>query len=331
MDRAIPCGNKVCMQRVQQRSHDLHRERVRKIKAIVDTKEPAANHMDHVRLNLKKEQQLEDKYSEIDRENRCLLQKMSTIMKQQTTPREEQRQPGPQSLNRGARKQELLRITKENQSILKRIQQAQPVYNHVEWEGANKRHLQYMRNCAEYPLVLRTPRAQNKSSELVPLDPEDSDTVDSARSPVPRGSMSAREGEKHVRVLSERRKINDIIYHIDMQTDGKNLYTSAYDTVSKTTLELVVRDRMHRKLYRETNGDYSAVAKRLRVEGNRLILDDDAVSPRMPPRPPQSNANDELDADAMVQVYKTKSGSAGSVDAQVEVPTTGDPFVRVRA
>jgi len=75
MDRAIPCGNKVCMQRVQQRSHDLHRERVRKIKAIVDTKEPAANHMDHVRLNLKKEQQLEDKYSEIDRENRCLLQK----------------------------------------------------------------------------------------------------------------------------------------------------------------------------------------------------------------------------------------------------------------
>merc|ERR1719401_2813384 len=94
---------------------------------------------------------------------------MSEIMRQQAaeTPREK-RQPGPQSLNRDARKKELLRITKENQSILKRIQQAQPVYNHIEWEGSNRKNNSYLKNCAEYPLVLRSVRG-NRSSELVDM------------------------------------------------------------------------------------------------------------------------------------------------------------------
>lgn len=36
------------------------------------------------------------------------------------------------------RKKELLRITNENQAILKRIQGAQPMYNHVQWEESHK-------------------------------------------------------------------------------------------------------------------------------------------------------------------------------------------------
>merc|ERR1712187_742398 len=70
------------------------------------------------------------RYSEIDRENRILLKKMSEIMRQQ----------------------------------------AQPVYNHIEWEGSSKRNNTYLKNCAEYPLVLRSARGANRSSELVALD-----------------------------------------------------------------------------------------------------------------------------------------------------------------
>merc|ERR1719195_2438130 len=77
-------------------------------------------------MNWKKEQMLEERYTEIDRENRILLKKMSNIAKQ--TPPNSARVPGPHSLNRDARKRELLRITSDNQAILKRIQQAQPVY-----------------------------------------------------------------------------------------------------------------------------------------------------------------------------------------------------------
>ena len=79
---------------------------------------------DHIRNNLKREQMLEERYSEIDRENRILLQKMSDIMRQPTFSMMKEAR-GPNSLNKDYRKKELIRITQENQAILKRIQQAQ--------------------------------------------------------------------------------------------------------------------------------------------------------------------------------------------------------------
>merc|ERR550539_351966 len=124
--------------------------------------------MHHVRLNLKKEQMLEERYTEIDRANRILLKKMSEIMRQEDHPSNPSpRQPGPQSMNSGARKKELIRVTQDNQLILRRIQKAQPTYNHVEWEADHRRNLSYLRNCAEHPLVLRS--ARGRPSELVPL------------------------------------------------------------------------------------------------------------------------------------------------------------------
>jgi len=176
--------------------------------------------MEHVRNNLKKEQMLEERYSEIDRENRILLKKMTEIMRQQAseTPRET-RHPGPQSLNRDARKKELLRITKENQTILKRIQQAQPVYNHIEWEGNHRKNACYLKNCAEYPLVLRSARGA-KTSELVALDPngpnEELQTSRSEKS----GMKSATDvGDEGVRyVLKEGIRIGDTYYLVEMST-----------------------------------------------------------------------------------------------------------------
>merc|ERR1719446_292379 len=129
----------------------------------------------------------------------------------QATPRqaEEKRKPtGPQSLNRDARKKELLRITKENQSILKRIQQAQPVYNHIEWEGNHRKQSSYLKNCAEYPLVLRSARGPNRSSELVNLGsdgrtPEETLTSRSERTP-PKHTVDPGEGGEDSRhVLKE--------------------------------------------------------------------------------------------------------------------------------
>lgn len=186
----------------------MHRERVRDVKPQVDTSMPRVVHLNHVHHNLKKEQMLEDRYSEIDRENRILLKKMSEIMSvgsQATTPRpradEGRKHGGALSLNRDARKKELLRITKENQSILRRIQQAQPVYNHVEMEGGHRKNTSYLKNCVEYPLVLRTPRSARgpgqscASSQLVRLgeDPEDS-RPQSARS-LQRGGGPSAQGQ----------------------------------------------------------------------------------------------------------------------------------------
>merc|ERR1719356_853606 len=135
MFRAIPVGNKLCAERTRQKNLELHRQRIKAMKPQVDTSEPNVVHLDHLRTNLKREQLLEERYFEIDRENKILLQKMSDIMKH-TTYGGERARSGPPSLNRDLRKMELMRITQENQAILKRIQKAQPIYNHVEWEDS---------------------------------------------------------------------------------------------------------------------------------------------------------------------------------------------------
>lgn len=338
MDRGIACGNKICARREEQRRHELHRSRIRSMKPLVDTTAPEAVTMDHVRNNLKKEQLLEERYSEIDRENRILLSKMSDIMKKQTFEKAPGHFPGPVSLNRDFRKKELLKITRENQTILKRIQQAQPIYNHVAWEGNHRQNRKYLENSSEYPLIIKTRRGVGASSELTPLDDIREDATGNAQqqsTAVP--GMSSQQliekpGEEDVRyVLKEGKRIGETYFLVEMSTDGRSLTISAYDGDSQSTMELVVKEKNHRKLYRETNGDYSLVASRLRLDGNRLVLDDGsggAVSSAPISSTYTGRQGGEMDADAMVAY--AKSGSAGSVNAQIDLSASGEAQLRLR-
>lgn len=54
------------------------------------------------------------------------------------------------SLSKERRKRELQRITKENQQILRRIQNAQPAYNHVEWEEEARKNDKILENISEF-------------------------------------------------------------------------------------------------------------------------------------------------------------------------------------
>lgn len=279
MDRGIAVGSKICAKWEEQRRLETHRRRLRNVRALTDTSEPYALQMDHIRNNLKREQMLEERYSEIDHENRILLKKMSDIMKSQnSTPRSEQL--GPHSLNRDFRKKELLRITRENQSILKRIQQAQPQINHVQFEIEHRRNREYVKNCAEYPQVRISKRPQPlASSELLPLGSgEDNEHIPTtARSGLPQedsflGLEAAPEDLKYV--LKEGMHIGSKYFLVEMSTDGRTLNISAYN--GESTLDLVVKEKVHRKLYRETNGDYSLAAHCLSIseDGTKLVLDD---------------------------------------------------------
>jgi len=78
-----------------------------------------------------------ERYSAIERENRILLQKMAKILRTNKTL-DTINQYKARSLNRAARRRELIRITEENQGILRRIQASEPTYNHVEWEEDRK-------------------------------------------------------------------------------------------------------------------------------------------------------------------------------------------------
>eukprot|EP00929_Paragymnodinium_shiwhaense_P113284 TRINITY_DN81550_c0_g1_i1.p1 TRINITY_DN81550_c0_g1~~TRINITY_DN81550_c0_g1_i1.p1 ORF type:complete len:288 (-),score=57.49 TRINITY_DN81550_c0_g1_i1:98-961(-) len=273
MYRSEIVGNKACMDRVRKREHDLHRKRINQMRPQIDTTQPQVCHLDHLRNNLKREQLLEERYYEIDRENRILLQKMSDIMRNQNIP--DRGKSGPPSLNRDGRKTELMRITQENQAILKRIQQAQPVYNHVQWEDSFKKTATYLKNSTEYPVCLPSRRTPSRSS-LTPIGKE-----------APRSAQMQETGNVHQPiedegdelryVLKEGKRIGQTYFLVEMATDGRSLAISAYDGDSRRTLELLVNEKNHRRLYRDANGDYNLIADKLRVDGDQLVLDAGAV------------------------------------------------------
>jgi len=334
MDRGLAYSSKICAQREHERRAEMHKHRLRSVKPSVDTSEPRTFQLAHIHGNLKKEQMLEERYTEIDRENRILLQKMSNIMKQPlsargpgpTAPREPRRlSAGPRSLHSDARKKELLRITRENQTILKRIQQAQPVYNHVEWEGMNRRNIAYLRNSAEYPLVLRS--ARGRTAEMMRLDTVDRGGTMSARS-APQESpavQAADQAENPNKLVLSKKMVLEVdgagassglsTFVVEMMTDGRLLQISAHDEDSQVSLDLAVSEKSHRRLFREADGEYFRIAQKLRVLGGRLALDEpaDALPPLQPapapPAPPQRAwaAAGEVDSEAAATAPKAKT------------------------
>jgi len=274
-------ASKACAARVRQREQELMKTRIRNMKPQIDTRPPETMALDHVRNNLKREQLLEERYHAIDRDNRILLQKMSDIMKTPSVKSGATRShSGPVSLVRDARKAELSRITQENHAILKRIQQAQPVYSHVEWDDSYRKSLVYMKNGCEYPLALKKKTVQ-RSSSLAPLAGKGmAATTGSLKSFAP-GEIGGNDpSATDLRyVLKEAQNISGAFYLVEMATDGRNLAITAYDDKAKTTLELLVNEANHRKLYREYKGDYKAIAAKLCLDGDRLFINQEGMVP----------------------------------------------------
>merc|ERR1712126_131864 len=193
----------------------------------------------------------------------------------------------------------------ENQAILKRIQKAQPVYNHVEWEKSHKRNSGYMKNACEYPVVLKK-RDMNPSGtritggrmgEASDKNLDGGPGSDRAHSPTNDMNESTRY------VLKEGKKISGNYYLIEMTTDGRTLTIAAYDGDSQKTLELLVNEKNHRRLYRECNRDYSQIAARLSVEGDKLTLQG--------LNPDEAGATEKKwDVDDMVKDSSDKKGMA---------------------
>mmetsp|Transcript_51479 Transcript_51479/g.122423 ORF Transcript_51479/g.122423 Transcript_51479/m.122423 type:complete len:285 (-) Transcript_51479:282-1136(-) len=266
MHRAIPVGSKICHQRDQERLNSLHQRRLQEIRPQVDTRPPSVCQLDHVRNKLKREQLLEERYYQIDRDNRILLQKMSDIMRGPGYSSIRGRS-GPPSLNKDSRKMELMRITQENQNILKRIQRAQPMYNHVEWEDSYRASSGYMRNLCEYPPALTAGKGGWKPKAI-----QDGKARSEDYSKASNYQYELADPGEMRYVLKEGKKIGSGYYLVEMATDGRTLAISAYHGDSKRTLELLVNERNHRALYRDCNGDYNAIANQLTIDGDQLKL-----------------------------------------------------------
>jgi len=251
-----------------EKQHEAHRDRIKKVKPATDMTMPMTATMDHIRNNLKKEQLLEGRYMEIDRENRILLRKMSDMMKKPNPYSGKEKGGGNVSLNKDTRKQSLLAITKENQRLLKSIQDVQPVYNVKAWDEHYRESGVRLKNCCTYPVITRLPRQRSSPSILMRME-----TAGGDGTAAPMGATDSGAGGEDVKyVLKEGKRIGETYFLVEMSTDGRTLNISAYDGDTQTSLELVVGEKNHRQLYREAQGDYALIANKLRVEENRLKL-----------------------------------------------------------
>merc|ERR1712159_331027 len=127
------------------------------------------------------------------RHNQILLQKMTEIIRHPAQNKVD-RGPGPTTLNKDRRRRELVRITNENQGILKRIQEAQPVYNHLKWEESYHQSERYMSNVCEYPIILGP--AKRRPHRISPRDDLHLEVKDKSVDPQKEGGpKSARDGD----------------------------------------------------------------------------------------------------------------------------------------
>lgn len=83
MFRAIPMPNKNCVNFTNEQNRKLHLKKVIEMRPFVNTSPP--NSFGIVNSRKKKEQLMEDRFTEIERENRILLEKITNIM--QKNPR----------------------------------------------------------------------------------------------------------------------------------------------------------------------------------------------------------------------------------------------------
>ena len=119
-------SSKLLDRRWKTRDLQIHKQRLRSVKSSISAQQSAPMIPNCILRNAKKEEMNERRYTEIEKANRILLERMTHIM--QTGGRHNNNftpmtsHVPKRSLNSEVRRKELMKITIENQAILKRLQ-----------------------------------------------------------------------------------------------------------------------------------------------------------------------------------------------------------------
>jgi len=109
-----------------QRAMDIHREKLRKTKPMVDTKKPRTKKYKHLKQNLKGKQLEADRNLEVERENRSLVGRLMHVMNNDTFEEElygldRHISYRPVTMNYKNRTDDMRRIEAENLAMMKRL------------------------------------------------------------------------------------------------------------------------------------------------------------------------------------------------------------------
>lgn len=143
-----PVASKLLQKRWDEKHFSDHRRHVVIAKPEVNA-DPPVTFM-HLHLKLKKLQLEEERLATIERDNRILLEKMSHTMRNKGQL-DNLNDAVPKSLSRGRREREMLRITRENMNLLKRINNKKPAISAEAHRRDWNKNLQFMDNISAFP------------------------------------------------------------------------------------------------------------------------------------------------------------------------------------
>jgi E3 ubiquitin-protein ligase TRIP12 len=139
--KTFPVSSKICSTTWDREAMQGHKQRLMNAKPMTNTGPPPV--YPHLVNRAKKEQMLEERYTQIEYENRVLLKKMSKILRTTSMDNLNAQAGLNKSLNSLVRKKELRRIMEDNHKILVAIQSKKPYYNRRDWDRHAKDHSGY--------------------------------------------------------------------------------------------------------------------------------------------------------------------------------------------
>jgi len=293
MHRAIPIGNKIVSKKERERNDDIHQRKLASMKSSLDRSAP--QRFQHLSNNSKKEKQRESRFKEIQRENQMLLEKITTIMSSKKKSRSSPslHRSGidvkkEKTLNKEYRKQNLIRITMENQAILQRLQDRKSHYSRQKWFKDRATAEQYMKlSCQHQPVLLqdfnRTQGWQKRhhtSSDgffgqrdsIIP-----SSRFGDSRKPYRLEPLSPKNGKKRRGkerlVYNESHQCADGLFQIEIYFNAKSLKIKAHSDEFPLKEYVLKIDDVKTQALLETYGhNLAALASKISIQKSVLSL-----------------------------------------------------------
>ena len=164
MDRSLPRSANKHLQKIwDEKNKFIHLSKLKSIKSRIDQKSPCR--YSHIKKNHKRDQQQEgntniERYTEIERENRILLEKMSQII--QTRSNSFSKISAKKSTSK---KKISNRILNDNSFLVKRLRNQSSSYSQAKFQEERKGTEEVLHRISEYPFSLGNKKIPRTVSE----------------------------------------------------------------------------------------------------------------------------------------------------------------------
>ena len=273
MFRGIPSTSKLLQKKWAEKEKEIHKRKLKEVRGQMHIVPPAEQK--HLTTRSKPDLLKEERFTEIERENKLLLDKMTRIMKHgsqssASIPFEKK------SLNKESRKRELLKITMENQAILKRLQEKQSSYNASKWIEERKEQEKIIKNICEYPYTLQPVRSLQPAP--TPRRLTNARLPEMAHRPLahdqPLGSAREGNGKRAgVRTLIKKgRMMSNGHYLIEVSRSPNALFIAAAKMEGQENYLIELPNEKAEEILVEFGGNYEELVANLQVLNKRLVL-----------------------------------------------------------